>query len=301
MKIYGVITSFNRPGLFKLSLESLLMQEEVYGVIAVYHIDSEKGDQNQLVVNELSAKYSDRLVAIAVSGSNRSPIENMNLNRYIAVEYAFNKRGATHVLAIEDDIELDKNASLFCKEIFKKCSDDKMFMSINLGSRVTSWQGSSQFAYKRVCYGLSGQGSCMPKKTWVKAKKLGLLSNLGVVGMDRLLEPLLRIGYTVVPIGSMYIDHGIAGTHSPKLGTDPYYIELKESYQARLSKASFSVFEDRETSYIWREDCIPYRMPNHLLRIPVEVADILRVIICNRFNLWGISKRGRITLQRLMR
>jgi hypothetical protein len=74
--------------------------------------------------------------------------------------------------------------------------------------------------------------------------------------LDGLVESYLKTGYMVTPNHSMFIDRGWNGTHAPSDSADPYYSELKSSFELNGSENGQFDLHDIEPN--WREDCIVF-------------------------------------------
>ena len=104
-----IISAFSRPELFEKCLFSVFDSYNIdkYGKILFIQGYNKK-------VLQTAKKYADDRTSIFfIDGTNRSPLQNINFNRYQQLYCAFEIQESKWVLALEEDIELHKNTFNF--------------------------------------------------------------------------------------------------------------------------------------------------------------------------------------------
>lgn len=249
-----LITTFNRPIELKASLDALksCVNYSEFNLVVVYHEENEK---NIEILSELDGENN---FFIPVNGKEKSPIENMNFNRILGMNYCINELNSEFVIALEDDIVLGYDALFFCDILINRYCNDSEFRAVNLGSRepLTKF---NKFEYGLFRYGLFGQASAMTAKVWKQILSLGLLSKIDSEGLDGIIEAYMKSGFVVMPYASRYIDIGWKnGTHAPRNENDTYYNQLKKSF-CGVGSFSLESYRLSRHQYNWRRDCQVFR------------------------------------------
>jgi hypothetical protein len=219
-------------------------------------------------VSEVIAKNAEFISRIIeVDGGERTPLENINHNRFLAYDMAFNELKADWVLAVEEDVILSKDAVAFTEFIIGEVSGHRFFRGINLGSREPFDERLFN-TYSLLRYGLHGQASVIGKKTWRFIQKRRLSAKFSTHGFDSLIESHLKIGFMVTPNLSRSLDTGWDGTHMPSDRNDSYFKEMNESFVFEMDPPSN--YFPLNILHRWREDLEiyrTYRTPQVIFRI----------------------------------
>jgi len=199
---------------------------------------------------------------IEVDGRTRTPLGNMNFNRWLALEKAFEEYACDWVLSIEEDIEVAPETLIFTEEMFAKYKSDSKFRGINLGSILSSDTLVNTYSLQR--FGVHGCGSVMTRNTWKKIRKLQIHRTLKEFALDGAIEGIAKSGFMVTPNVTLYLDHGWdSGTHNKSNYEDLHFVLNTESWQTRL-KAVPTEFTEMPISIPWRDDCVLYDKKDNL-------------------------------------
>jgi len=249
---YILVATYNRPKSLDKLICSLFQCADFheYMLVVTYH------EEISEVRNYLLQSGLDNLISIPVFGKNRSPLENININRIFGYKYCFEMLGADFVVGLEDDVEVGYDTLRFAEAMIDKYRSDPEFRCVNLGSRQP-FNEELKFSYGKFRYGIFGQGSCIARQQYFKEKEHHLYKwNYGM-GLDSMLEPYYKSGFVVMPFVSRYINDGRGGTHAPEDPNDEYYKDLESSF---VGTDGFEIepYFRIQSSFKWREDCIPY-------------------------------------------
>ena len=187
----------------------------------------------------------------------RTPLENINHNRFLAYEVAFNEFRADWVLAVEEDVVLSKDAVVFTEFVVSKFSGRRFFRGINLGSREPFDERLFN-TYSLLRYGLHGQASVIGKKTWKFIQRRSLIAKFSTHGFDSLIESHLKTGFMVTPNLSRSLDTGWDGTHMPNDQNDVYFQEMNKSFVCEMDPPTH--YFTLNILHRWREDLAIYKM-----------------------------------------
>lgn len=257
---FGVINlqTYSRPHLLEQCLTSIYSMETslAYKKLIILQIGNK-------TVEKLVSDFADSMTTIIeVDGSNKSPLQNMNHNRWLALDKAFRTLNAQWVLSVEEDVVLAKDTLLFIEQVFKTYIDNGKFRGINLGSILSDVNLLETYSLQR--FGFHGCGSVMTKNTWKIVKKLRIEQTLNSFALDGALEGIAKSGFMVTPNVTMYLDNGWdSGTHNKSDKMDPHFVANRESWQIRNRKIS-RIFTEQEVLIPWRSDCIPYKEEDNL-------------------------------------
>ena len=268
-----LITTFDRVTELNNSIIALknCFKFSEYNLVIVYHIERPETKSYIEGINNCN------VICLAVDGTGKSGLENMNNNRIYGLDYCFNVLNSKFVIAIEDDIVLGYDALFFCEKVLIHFENNLFFRGINLGSKE-KLTNSNKFSYGIFRYGLFGQGSLITKKQWGLIRKLNVFKNIKKTGFDSLVEDYYKSGFVIMPYASRYIDNGWNGTHAPKDPNDIYYKLLSESWVG-THEFHISNYKLQNLSYNWREDCITYKPKNNLKYILLFLRFYLSIIL----------------------
>ena len=201
-----------------------------------------------------------------VNGQGRTPLENINHNRLLGYQIAFNEYKADWVIAIEEDVILSKDAISFVRYILDIYKKRRFFRGINFGSREPfSPELIGTFSLLR--YGMHGQGSVIGRKTWDYIVRRKIEKKFSTHGFDSLIEQHLKLGFMVTPNLSRSLDTGWDGTHMPSDENDAYFMEMRKSFIGEVDVPLN--YHQLNLLHRWREDLEVYKLhktPRFFLR-----------------------------------
>jgi len=251
---HGVVNlqTYSRPHLLERCLKSIysMINIEDYRKLFVLQL----GDRR---VENLVHKSKDAGTEIVeVDGGARTPLGNMNFNRWLALERAFDEYDCDWVLSIEEDVEVAPGTLLFIEEIYARFKDTPKFRGINLGSILSLEELVNSYSLQR--FGVHGCGSVITRNTWKKIKKHQIDRTLKDFALDGAIEGIAKSGFMVTPNVTLYLDHGWdSGTHNKSNYNDLHFVLNRESWQTRINSTP-AKFKEIPISIPWREDCVLY-------------------------------------------
>jgi len=248
-----LVNTYSRANSLKKCLESIETSNENFGYPVVI-VHQEGFSEVALTLNDFSSTI-DKI--IRVNGDDKSPLENINTNRYLGYQICFNEFAADWVLAIEEDVEIAKDAIRFCSEMTWKYSGNIFFRGINLGSRE-KFEESISTTYSRQRYGLHGQAAVITRGTWKGISQRRIWRKFSTHGFDSLIEFQLKTGFMITPNNSRSLDTGWDGTHLPANQNDAYFVEIAESFVG-FHEIDISEYTEKGMQHNWRSDIELYK------------------------------------------
>jgi len=249
-----LILTYARSNLLNELFESIqrLTDVENVSIVVVRQIGNDS-------VSKTLNKWQDLIeVLIETDGSADSVAENISKNRLAGYAVSFDSLGADWVLAVEDDVLLASDTILFTKCVFEKYQSHRNFRAINLGSRlIRSGLGTTTYCLTR--FGVYGQASVLPRSTWQKMRRLGIVKSARSGHWDSAMEAFVKTGFCVAPNNSRYIDRGwVEATHMSSNPEEDYYKDIDASF-AQQNESPNTCFKRMDLGYWWREDLKKYQ------------------------------------------
>ena len=210
-------------------------------------------------VGETIGKWKPLIeVLVETDGSASTAAENISRNRLAGYAVSFDSLGADWVLAVEDDVLLAPDTILFAKRIFEKYNSHRNFRAINLGSRLRKSELSAN-TYCLTRFGIYGQASVLPRDTWQKMRRLGVIEFARSGHWDSAMEAFTKTGFCVSPNNSRYLDRGwTSATHMSSNPEDDYYKDISASFVDH-DMALEACYKRMDLGYSWRADLKKYR------------------------------------------
>jgi hypothetical protein len=255
----GIINlqTYSRPKLLKDCLESIYECEGAKDLTKVIVLQTGNKEVEDLVYEFADSKTE----VMQVDGSGRTPLQNMNWNRWVAWEKGFEELKASWILSIEEDIIIHSKTIKFVSKLFEELSNDKFFRGINLGSKLTDIDLNC--TYSKLRFGLHGCGAAISRETWRKIKKLQIDKKIDKFPLDACIEHILKDGYMATPNLSHYLDYGwYQGTHTNSDPNDPHYLSVKESFEVNHGDCAEIRFS--QVDHNWRSDCVAFERSDFL-------------------------------------
>ena len=247
-----VVSTFNRPELLDKCLESIVSAHgfQEYKLIVLHQIGFKE-------VEAVLDRHKGKIDFLCrVDGSTKTPLHNINWNRYATYAVAFELFESDFVLGIEDDTIISRDALWFCENVYEKFKNKRNFQGINLGS-LEFLHPKELNTYSKIRYGLHGQAGVITKKVWKSLSSRGIPKNIATDPLDAMLEPQLKKGFMVTSNCSRFLDSGWGGTHAPESPADSYYLKLQQSWVG--SEEVSSEFIEKSINHSWRQDAITFR------------------------------------------
>jgi hypothetical protein len=256
-----IVNAFSRAESLEKCLDSILesVGEAKIPLILIHQT-------GHLDVENVILHYSPFISTVrTVTSVNRTALENINHNRLLGYEVAFNEFRAEWVLAIEEDVLISGDAVRFISHMIERYENYRFFRGINLGSREP-FDLNLISTYSRLRYGMHGQASVIGKRTWNYINRRNIKARFSTHGFDSLIEVHLKCGFMVTPNLSRSLDTGWDGTHMPSDSNDLYFEEMRASFVG--IQATSRSYYCRNILHRWREDLevySVYRTPKFLL------------------------------------
>lgn len=271
------LQTYSRPALLEKCLRSIASLNGIDEMPKIIVLQIGNLEVENLV--EKFAQENSMTTVLRVDGSLKSPLQNMNHNRWIAWKLGFTDYKVDWIFSIEEDVVVHPNSLDFIKSVYAQHKGDKKFRGINLGSKMVGEGLSCSFS--RIRYGLHGCAGVVTRETWELMKKNKVERKIQNVALDACIEHLLKTGYMVTPNQSYYLDYGwYQGTHTNGDSTNPHYKSVELSYQANTQTCHD--FRLNQLQHNWREDAIPYRKRDDLkffILYPLQKARMTKLYL----------------------
>ena len=246
-----IVNAFSRAASLDKCLNSIFMSvgEAKIPIILIHQT-------GHLDVENVILRHSPFISTVkTVTSVNRTALENINHNRMLGYEVAFNEFQAEWVLAIEEDVLISEDALRFISQIIERYENYRFFRGINLGSREP-FDLSLLNTYSRLRYGMHGQASVIGRRTWNFINSKNIEAKFSTHGFDSLIETHLKHGFMVTPNLSRSLDTGWDGTHMPNDSTDLYFEEMRASFVG--VQATQGPYNCINILHRWRDDLEVY-------------------------------------------
>ncbi len=213
-------------------------------------------------VERVIQKHRKLIDNLIVTKSNFDfPLGNINYNRILGTNFAFEILEADCLLGIEEDSKLSTDTLVFIDFVYNKYKKKKAFRGINLGS-IEHGNNVTENSYSLLRSGLQGSAGVITRKTWrgIQRKKL-FEFNLAdkTIAWDGKIEFYLKSGFMVTPNLSRYLDLGHGGTFAPISKNDPYFLENKKSWYSKNISVITS-YQHLQINHRIRFDTVRYRL-----------------------------------------
>ena len=254
-----VIFAYSRAQLLRDSIESILSAAESENWKKI--LICQRGHEEVFdVVNQNRNNFD---LVILTSPQHESTLANINYNRLLGTNLAFDVFHADMVLGIEEDTKISYDALQFIDRVFNNFHNKRFFRGINLGSIEEKTQ-ENLFTFSRIRFGLHGQAGVITKKTWKKINFSKLLANMNREGWDSYIEFKIKSGYMITPNASRSLDRGWSGTYAPDNPDHPHYVAMRKSFVEDLSGLDPD-FSQASIKHSWRNDAILFKYRHQLL------------------------------------
>jgi len=280
------LATYSRPELLKKCLSSIANAERSQNYPKL--IVLQKGDAEvSRIVNEFADQHTQ---IIEVDGTQRTPLQNINQNRWLSWKSGFENSDIDWMLSVEEDVVLHPSTLLFVEQILNKYSGRHQFRGINLASRLSDIENLG--TYTELRFGLHGCGAVITRETWDLFTKFEFGDKLDTEPLDALIEPILKTGYMVTPNLSLLEDFGwYKGTHTSSDSTDVHYVEISSSFKANRLSLSHE-FKMKSANPQWRSDCIVYIDADDVyFKVKLLLVPILR----SRIYTWTYSNLRKLS------
>jgi len=245
------LSTYSRPELLEQCLASLYHLENSENLTKLIILQTGNDQVSKLVDSFLDS----RTQVIKVDGDGKSPLENINFNRWISWKVGFEIFKADWILSIEEDVILHPKALTFVDAVYEKYHSNSRFRGINLGSELTDY--SLVGTYSILRFGLHGCGGVITKKTWENFDQSSLIRQIAEMPIDSSIEANLKSGFMVTPNLSLYADFGwIGGTHTSSTRSERH-LNIYKSF--KINTFESGEYIELTSPHTWRHDCIPYR------------------------------------------
>lgn len=248
-----LVNTFSRAESLKKCLESIQIANKDFSFPVFIVLQNGHPEVREV----LKAQQHAIKKIVEVEGGNRTPLENINWNRYLGYEILFDDENFDWVIAIEEDVAIAPDAFKFATQIVDRYAKEPSFKGINFGSREP-FDLKNLNTYSLLRYGLHGQASLLPKSSWNKFPHKRMKRKFSTHGFDSLIEFNLKMGFMVTPNLSRSLDMGWDGTHVPSDSSDPYFVEMAASYVGDRIP-NFEAYELHSINHQWRSDIRIYR------------------------------------------
>lgn len=243
------ILANNRLDLFKKCLESVIRLRELDAINLLLFI--QKGNKQV----EKFAFENSEIFNLVTYIAKRSDVaaENIEFNRKIAYQVAFDSDECELVIFLEEDVEVAKDLIEFSIKINDLYKSNRNFNGINYGSVL---KHDSLNTYSLLRYGMHGPASAISRHAWEKYLKTRHRTS-SFIHFDGMIEHVLKTGFMVTPNRSLYFDNGKNGSHTGKNDIG-FMKELKESFRIDVKNRK-SGYELLHMAANWRYPAPRYK------------------------------------------
>lgn len=274
-----VVFSYSRANLLKECIESILTANSSSAWRKILVWQQGKPDVERIVMSHMNS-FDSVLVS---SGKEKTTLGNINFNRILGTEVAFQLFRSELVLGIEEDVIVSRDALDFCTYTFDKYKRNLLFRGINLGS-VESFDSELSKSYSLLRYATVSHATAITRKTWNKLPLNRLLKDIDAEGWDSRFERVTKTGFMVTPNNSRSMDRGWGGTHAPADPNHASYVMQRDSFVDTHESVRKEWYR-KQIKHHWRYDAIKFRYRDQLFfrvrftRLGDTLAHFLKLIM----------------------
>ena len=245
-----VISTYSRAALFEKCIKSIYgaSKNENYQKIIIV----QKGN---LEILKTVRQYIDQKTTIVnIDGKNKSALENICFNYFLALNLAFEVYQCDWVLEIEDDTVISDDTFIFIENIVNKYLNNKKFRGINLGSTNKEVEFNNSYSLLRNSFHAS-QG-VLTRQSWKKIKSRRIRKKIGKFPLDWCIENYWKTGFVVTPNISRCMNYGwVDGTHVSRDPEQDLFIRLMGSWEAYKPQLDFKL---KNIEHFWNGNVPEY-------------------------------------------
>ena len=154
------LSTYSRPELLEKCLSSIAEADADANYPKL--IVLQKGNSE---VSRIVKEFADKKTQIIeVDGTQRTPLQNMNHNRWLSWKTGFENSDIDWMLSVEEDAVIHPSTLYFVEQIYEKYSNRRKFRGINLTSRLSDVGNLG--TYSELRFGLHGCGAVITRETW---------------------------------------------------------------------------------------------------------------------------------------
>ena len=245
-----VLSAYSRISLFEKCLKSIYSatnSEKYKKILIVQNGNSE--------ISKIAHKYFDQKTSIiSLDGENRSALENICFNYWVALNTAFEINKCDWVLEIEDDTEIASDTFIFIENIMDNYFNNLKFRGINLGSTNDDIKYNNSYSLLRNSFHAS-QG-VLTRHSWERINARRIRRQIGKFPLDWCVEPYWRTGFVVTPNVSRCMNYGwIGGTHVSNDPQQDLFVGLQNSWNSHRPQENFHLVN---INHNWNGNITPY-------------------------------------------
>ena len=182
---------------------------------------------------------------------------NISRNVLLGLTKVFGKIDIDFVTVIEDDICVSSDFLRFSSEIYKSEISNPHFMGVN-GFSGAEYSAQMKDKYGRFRFGF-GWGWTIPRRTWDKVHSH--IRSSPRSHWDGLIEPIVKLGFVVMPHNSRIFNIGFGETASHTIEKSEYDIRLRESFGPISEDSFITQYQLLNFDLNWRFDAVSYIDP----------------------------------------
>lgn len=244
------LSTFTRSTLLEECIKSILSatDRERY----IFFVIQQGGNEE---TSRIIEKYRDQIDYVFFSQVKyESAIKNINYNRVKGYEIAFGKLNCEYAVAVEDDVEISRDALVFVDQMMNKFARHRNFGCVNLLSLGNPNELEEGFSIYRSP--LIGQGSAINSKLWGAFIRNGVKGRIDFEPFDGAVEDLVKCKFSIFPNRSRILDKGWEGTHSTN-ENDTYFVLNKQSWVS--SPQFIDTYKHIQRDLNLRSDWVSYK------------------------------------------
>lgn len=249
------LSTFTRSTLLEECIKSILSAQDRERYI-FFLIQQGRNEENSRIIE----KYLSQIdYVFSFEGKYESAIKNINYNRVKGYQIAFGRLNCDYAVAVEDDVEISRDALVFVDEMMAKFARHRNFGCVNLLSLGNPNELEEGFSIYRSP--LIGQGSAINTKLWGAFIKNGVMGRIDSEPFDGAVEDLVKCKFSIFPNRSRILDKGWEGTHSTN-ENDSYFVLNKQSWVS--SPQVVHGYKHIQCDLNLRKDWVSYKRRNNM-------------------------------------
>lgn len=257
------LSTFTRSTLLEECIKSILSAKDREKYLFFLIQQGRNEDTSRII-----AKYRNQIDYVFFSeGEYDSAIKNINYNRVKGYQIAFGTLNCDYAVAVEDDVEISRDALVFVDQMMVKFARHRNFGCVNLLSLGNPNELEEEFSIYRSP--LIGQGSAINSRLWGAFIKNGVMGRIDTEPFDGAVEDLVKCKFSIFPNRSRILDKGWEGTHSTS-ENDSYFVLNKQSWMS--SPQFVDGYKHIQRDLNLRRDWVSYKRRKNLYYLLRKVA-----------------------------
>ena len=253
MLVSGVVVllAYSRPYLLSQCLTSLYGAENSVATRKIVVLQPGDPEVQDLVLS----RADDNTVIIRSPAQGTTPTQRMMAQFWLGLDAALTQPECDWIMSLEEDSVLSTDALHFVGDMNSRYRRNVHFMGVNLASVETD--PALQGTYSLLRYGFMGMAGAMPRRNWIRFRRLAARGSNRFQPLDCQIEAALKTGFMATPNLSKCMNFGwISGTH---VTNEPPVRAHFDAMQKSWSLQDHTrPYVRRDVDHGWRHDAVPF-------------------------------------------